>query len=113
MIHQFIWKPHSFSKEKVWMNDEIDIDDLSDREDLTVSEVVETLQKCETNLLEKGWKDITISIYKRYDSLEWAMEGLRMETDKEFNTRLDEIEVYQAHVLKDKRRAYEELKKEF
>lgn len=81
----------------------------------TVSSAIRTLQQSEEALLEAGYKDIIFSVeqeyeYGEYGSPELRLTYSRLETDKEYNSRVKRINAAKASAPARKAKAAAKVK---
>lgn len=70
----------------------------------SIDKIISSLQKCK----EKGWEGITYE-YDRDNQIEYYVYKERLETDEEYNLRMEEEQFLKEY----RRKQYETLKKEF
>jgi hypothetical protein len=77
--------------------------------EMSIKEAIDMLQK----YADEGWTDIEEKFYHYTDHSDYCLINLRPETDEEYESRLKIIEQSEEIAKEQRRKQYEELKKEF
>lgn len=81
--------------------------------DMSLNGIIEQLYQIKVDLSQKGIDDLWLNIDSGYSNYFTSIEGTRLETDEEYNMRIDTENKTKNKEKESRRKQYEKLRKEF
>jgi hypothetical protein len=80
---------------------------------ITLNDIIEQLTELKDVLEKKGITECWLDIDSGYSNYTTSIKGFRLETDEEFQTRIDAVNRIKNKQKESRRKQYEKLRKEF
>lgn len=80
---------------------------------VTLNDIIEQLTQLKDSLEKKGITECWLDIDSGYSSYTTSVKGFRLETDEEYNKRIEMVSTLKNKEKESRRKQYEKLRKEF